>query len=152
MCLSVSSGLSRDLVACPYRVTSLTRNCPPPSDHHRALGIAPLQGPMGGRFLMSEVQFAVGVEGQGCLSVCGGLSRGLVSCLPAIADFSIISIVQTRTAYLPETVTVRYKSGEMTFRICSAVRNRSDHTEKRLANEAEGGVCLGVTSSRIHDE
>ena len=80
-----------------------------------------------------------------CLSVSSGLSRDLLSCLPAIADFSIISIVQIRTAYLPETVTVRYKSGEMTFRICSAVWNRSDHTEKKSAIKFEGGVYLGVS-------
>jgi len=35
--------------------TSLIRNCHPPQDHHRALGMALLQGPMGGGVLMSEV-------------------------------------------------------------------------------------------------
>ena len=34
-----------------YRGTSLIRNHPP----HRALGMVPLQGPTGWRFLMSEV-------------------------------------------------------------------------------------------------
>jgi len=38
-----------------YRDTSLIRNCPPPQDHHRALGIILLKGPRGALFLMSEV-------------------------------------------------------------------------------------------------
>ena len=33
---------------CPYRGTSLIRNNPPPSDHHRALGLVLLWGPRGG--------------------------------------------------------------------------------------------------------
>ena len=38
-----------------YRGTSLIRNSNPLWDHHRALGVGLLQGPRGGRFLMSEV-------------------------------------------------------------------------------------------------
>ena len=38
-----------------YRGASLIRNCPPPPDHHRALGIVLLKGPRGVLFLMSEV-------------------------------------------------------------------------------------------------
>jgi hypothetical protein len=38
-----------------YRGTSLKRNALPPQDHHRALGIVLLQGPMETWSLMSEV-------------------------------------------------------------------------------------------------
>jgi len=38
-----------------YRGTSLIRNRLPPQDHRRAIGIGLLEGPMGRRFLMSEV-------------------------------------------------------------------------------------------------
>ena len=66
ICLRTSSSHGQNpaltvsgLFACScrglYRGTSLIRNCAPPSDHHRALGIALLLGPTGGQFLMSEV-------------------------------------------------------------------------------------------------
>ena len=38
-----------------YRGTSLIRNRTPPYEHHRALGMVLLQGPMGALFLLSEV-------------------------------------------------------------------------------------------------
>ena len=39
----------------PYRGASLIRNCPPPQDHCRSLGIGLMKGPRGLLFLMSEV-------------------------------------------------------------------------------------------------
>jgi len=42
-------------VSLLYKGTSLIRNRPLPDDHHRPLGTVLLQGPRGGRFLMSEV-------------------------------------------------------------------------------------------------
>ena len=38
-----------------YRGSSLIRNCPPPYDHRRALGIVFLLDPSRRQFLMSEV-------------------------------------------------------------------------------------------------
>ena len=37
-----------------YRDTSLIRNSPPPSGHHRALGIVLLQGPRGAQFRLLQ--------------------------------------------------------------------------------------------------
>ena len=37
-----------------YRGTSRIRNCAPPQDRHKALGIVLLKGPMGGQLFMSE--------------------------------------------------------------------------------------------------
>ena len=41
-------------IASPYRGTSLIRNCPPPQDNRRSLGIDLLKGPTGELFLVSE--------------------------------------------------------------------------------------------------
>ena len=42
------------MVAPEYRGASLIRNSTPPEDHHKALGIVPLQGPAQALVFMSE--------------------------------------------------------------------------------------------------
>ena len=48
-----------------YRGTSLIRNCSPPEDHRRVLGIGLRQGPRGRLFLMSEVPLYTARERNG---------------------------------------------------------------------------------------
>ena len=59
----------------PYGGTLLIRKCPPPQDHHRALGISLLQGPRGMRFLMREVPLYGGVDLRAARFVIEGEER-----------------------------------------------------------------------------
>ena len=54
--LEMSPLLERHLLADPHVQGYLTHKTPSPSyDHPRVLGIVPLKGPRGSRFLMGEV-------------------------------------------------------------------------------------------------
>ena len=58
-----------------YRSTSLITSRPPLQDHHSALGIAHLKGPMGAQFLVSEVAFREEGRGGVALEKVHGHSR-----------------------------------------------------------------------------
>jgi len=58
-----------------YRVTSLIRNRHPPYNHHRALGIGILQGPMVVRFLVSEVTLQGSSLQKQCVPLRTGVPR-----------------------------------------------------------------------------